>query len=65
MSYSPPYRYTDREFLLADIADIETDIRCVLRDHSEEPMFDQYVAECRSLLKVKREALVALDSDTK
>lgn len=43
--YVPPRRYTADELRTAEIADLETDIRCAERDGLHE-----YAAECRAKL---------------
>lgn len=44
-AYVPRHRYTPGELRAAEIADLETDIRCAERDGLPE-----YAAECRALL---------------
>jgi hypothetical protein len=43
--YVPPYHYTDKELLEAEIADLETDIRCAIRDGQPD-----YAEECSKKL---------------
>lgn len=53
--YVPPHRYTAIELVQRDIADLESDVRCALRDGQPE-----YAAECEARLTYKRAELAGI-----
>ncbi len=55
--YVPPHHYTAEELLDADIADLETDIRCAYRDGLPD-----YAKECEAQLKTKKARRAAMAS---
>ena len=49
MGYQKPYHHTDEEFLDADIADLEVDIKCALEKGT--PEFIEYAEKCKEKLE--------------
>lgn len=58
MPYTPPHRYTAEELLDAEIADLEVDHRCAIRDGLYE-----YAAEVETKLAAKLAERRALDEN--